>query len=94
MINLLRACRLLALCIAINRYTPSAFFDFSGHVDWVKIRIYTNGWNSDFNAHCQDFCIAFRRDNFKREYIEVLRYLKSLKKKCAGSGNSEMAHTE
>ena len=93
MINLLRACRLLALCISINRYTPCTFFEFSGHVEWVSIRVHEHGWQSGCHSN-KDVDLKFRGENFTQNYKETLGYLKNLKKKCAGSGNSEMAHTE
>lgn len=37
----------------LTGYLPTVFFDFSGHVGWLEIKIYNTGWyaNADYDEY-------------------------------------------
>lgn len=77
--------RLLDLALDINgleardRNTtgnlPTAFFDFSGHVGWVEVQIFSNGWTPDKSPDTKIWPYAYKLS----ELSDAVRRLNTLK---------------
>lgn len=37
--------KILSLCIALRKKGIDAFYNYSPHVDWADVRVYSTGWN-------------------------------------------------
>ena len=57
LLKIMEACMELNTLSARRRektgYQPTVFFDFSGHIGWLEIRICSTGWDSgaDYDVH-------------------------------------------
>ncbi|MCE2603774.1 hypothetical protein LH384_32305, partial [Pseudomonas aeruginosa] len=105
-VTLEQAKELMALAVDINgaecrkaEYgdAPCVFIRFYGHVASFDIDVHPHGWIEGGT------CVRFEIDlegRYGDDYEAVRNYLVDMRngitaeKKCAGSGNSEMAHTE
>lgn len=57
---------------------PTVFFDFSGHVGNLYIRIYKNGWSEYTEPNYSD-CIDLCAWNAEEELERTAKYLKSFR---------------
>ena len=106
MVTLEQAKELMALAVDINgaecrqaKYgdAPCVFIRFSGHVACLDIEVELHGWGT-YEVRVE-FVINLE-GLYGDDYETVRDYLVNVKdgitaeKKCAGSGNSEMAHNK
>lgn len=60
---------------------PTAFFDFSGHVGWVDVQIFTNGWTPDKSPDTK--ILSHTRSSGELAY--TVRRLESIKAETPGA---------
>lgn len=94
-----QAKELLCLCADINGTKkrrigsgPCVFAELLGHVATLHIRIILNGWVEDAYGDLS-FEFYFDHRDYGNTYEEIRDSLQAIKK-CAGSGNSEVAHNK
>ncbi|MDD4372262.1 MAG: thymidylate synthase [Anaerostipes sp.] len=56
---------------------PAVFFEFSGHVAWLEIRVFENGWNPGL-LHDEQFTFEIDGIFSKRKFKECRDYLLKL----------------
>lgn len=92
-----QAKELMCLCADINGTEerkagngPCIFVDLSGHIATLGIRIILNGWD-EWRSEDLRFCFYLDDKDYGDSYEKIRDSLQAIKK-CAGSGNSEVAH--
>lgn len=72
---------------------PHVNVEFSATTPILSVRIYPNGYQNGY-GELEDFMIFLEDEIYREsEMNRVIARLEELKK-CAGSGNSEVAHTK
>ena len=68
---------IMTKAIEISKNTKSTIFvDYAGHVNWLEVRIFVNGWEEN-----KDYDINIRAELGKEDAIEDLKHiLEELKK--------------
>lgn len=60
---------------------PTAFFNFSGHVGWVEVLVYKNGWSSSANVDVM--CISHTKQI--GELTDAVKRLQAVKTETPGA---------
>lgn len=76
---------ILQLCMNINNMAsdkrPTIFFEFSGHVDLVDVRVIKDGWKRNEKNNKEEFRVFIDTEDAEKELNEIIVYLKELKEK-------------
>ena len=55
----------------VTGYLPTVFFEFYGHIGWVGVRVYENGWYPGSDANYDEF-VGF--DDINKTIKELCKY--------------------
>ena len=72
---------IVALAVIVNEKTPATvFIDFSGHVEWINIKIHKNGWevNKGFDISETIYVKKDSDEKTAKRRIEQLKKIKSV----------------
>ncbi len=67
--------KILDLCLEAKEHGHDCFYDYSGHVESIKIRVYLYGWNYEFNP---DYESRINEKSTDDELDKVVSYLEEI----------------